>query len=57
MINAGKQQLQETIKMCQKHNYKKNFHLRLQNNKLVCVNASKQITFFPQEYATDNWLV
>jgi hypothetical protein len=57
MINAGKQQLQETIKMCQKHNYKKNFHLGLQNNKLVCVNASKQITFFPQEYATDNWLV
>ena len=26
-------------------------------SKLVCVNTSKQITFFPQESVTDNWLV
>ena len=31
--------------------------MNVKNNKLVCVNTSKQITFIPQETVTDNWLV
>ena len=31
--------------------------MNVKNNKLFCVNTSKQITFIPQEPVTDTWLI